>query len=219
MRKMQLSLLFLAAICFAGPPARAEPIGAAVAVERDVTHAGAGAAVKLAEGDRLSQEEVVTTQKASSAKLKFLDDTQLFIGPASTVKLDRFVYNPDKSVQALSLDLVRGGFRFVTGKSDHKAYVITTPEATIGVRGTVIGIFITRGKTLVKLKEGGVTVCLRRAARSQCAAMEQLESTVEVTATRISEAGLRRDRGPDFSIWCSAGKATCGLPALTPAPK
>ena len=211
MRAALFPILTSVAVCLAGVSSRAEPIGAAVAVERDVTHSAAGEVVRLDEGDRLNQEELVTTKAASSAKLLFLDETQLLIGPTSRVKLDRFVYNPDKSVAAMSLQLMRGGFRFVTGKSDHKAYTINTPEATIGVRGTIIGIFVTPGKTLVKLKQGGATVCLCRAGKPQCSEMEQLETIVEVTPRRISEAGLRRSRGPDFSIWCSAGKATCGL--------
>ena len=157
------------------------------------------------------QDEIVTAAAASSAKLQFLDDTQLFIGPGSRVKLDRFVYNSDKSAQTISLEFLRGGFRFVTGKSAYKSYILQTPEASIGVRGTVIGIFVSKGKTLVKLKDGGATVCLRRKGKPTCSEMEALESTVEVTARHISEAGLRGSRGPDFAIWCSAGKANCGL--------
>ena len=204
-------LLLLATACLACVPARAEPVGAAVAVEREVTHGLAGANAKLLEGGELNRDELVTTQTASSTKLQFLDDTQLFVGPASRVKLDRFVYNPDKTAQTMSLELLRGGFRFVTGKSAHKVYIINTPEATIGVRGTVIGVFVSKGKTLVKLKDGGATVCLRRKGKPQCSEMEDLETTVEASARHISPAGLRRSRGPDFGIWCSAGKASCGL--------
>lgn len=212
MRAALCPILTLAALCLASACAAAEPIGAAVAVERDVTHSASGESARLDEGDRLNQEELVTTKTASSARLQFLDETQLFIGPASRVKLDRFVYNPDKTAAAMSLELMRGGFRFVTGKSDHKSYILKTPEATISVRGTVIGVFVSKGKTLVKLKQGGATVCLRRKGKPQCSEMEELETIVEVTPRRITEAGLRRSRGPDFSIWCSDGKASCGLP-------
>ena len=192
-------------------PSRAEPIGAAVSVERDVTHEYGKATAKLVEGDKLNQEEFIVTRIASSTKLRFLDETQLIVGPTSRVKLDRFVYNPDNTGVALGIEFLRGGFRFVTGKSDHKAYLLKTPQATIAVRGTIIGIFVSNGKTIVKLKEGGATVCMRNKGAPRCSEMEELETTVEVTAKNISEAGLRRSRGPDFSIWCSARQANCGL--------
>ena len=203
----------LAAICsVAMARASAEPVGAAVAVEREVTHSGTGETARLALGDTVIQDEFVTTRTASSAKLQFLDETQLFVGPASRVKLDRFVYNPDKTAATLTLNFMRGGFRFVTGKSPHQSYILTTPEAIIGLRGTTVGVFVSPGKTLVKLKQGGATVCMRKKGAPRCSEMEAVETTVEVTAKSISEAGLRRSRGPDFSIWCSARRASCGLP-------
>jgi hypothetical protein len=211
MRVLQFSQLFLCALSLAGAPTRAEPIGAAVAVERDVTHADGKAVAKLDEGDRLNQEELVTTQTASSAKLRFLDETQLIIGPTSRVKLDRFVYNPDKTAQTLGLEFVRGGFRFVTGKSDYKSYILKTPDATIGVRGTVVGIFVEKGRTTVKLKEGGMTVCVRRAKGSKCQDVEDIDDVVVVRAGRVSAPSPRKGAAPDFSLWCSAGQASCGL--------
>ena len=198
--------------CFANAPLRAEPIGQATAVERDVTHAAGGASARLDFGDRVEQDELVTTAAASSAKLQFLDQTELMIGPISSVKLDRFVYNPDRTAKTITLDLLRGGFRFVTGKSEYKAYVLRTPEAIIGVRGTVIGIFVEKGRTSVKLKQGGMTVCVRGGGK-RCQDLEALEDVVVVTARGVTKPSPRKGLAPDFSLWCQAGKAGCGLPA------
>jgi hypothetical protein len=196
--------------CFDTPrSARADPIGTAAAVERDVTHAIGKESAKLDFGDRLNQDEIVTTQAASSARIEFLDQTQLNIGPTSQVKLDRFVYNPDRTAKTVTVDMLRGGFRFVTGRSDYNAYVLRTPHATIGVRGTVVGIFVEKGRTTVKLKQGGMTVCVRGARR--CQPVEDLDDIVVVAGGRVSKPVSRKGAEPDFSLWCKGGNASCGL--------
>ena len=48
-----------------------------------------------------------------------------------------FVFNNDDTARQVSINAVRGAFRFITGKSSKDAYSITTPTATIGVRGIV----------------------------------------------------------------------------------
>ena len=55
--------------------------------------------------------------------------------------------------------MTSGAFRFVTGHSDKAAYKITTPLATIGVRGTTLDILSQRGQTIVVLQDGAASVC------------------------------------------------------------
>ena len=209
MRKARIVAVTMLGV-LASAPACAEPIGQAMAVERDVVHAAGGASARLDFGDHVAQDELVSTAAASSARLQFLDQTELMIGPMSSVKLDRFVYNPDHTAKTIGVDLLSGAFRFVTGKSDYKAYVLRTPQATIGVRGTVIGIFVEPGRTTVKLKQGGMTVCVRGGAR-RCQPVENPEDIVVVTAQGVSKPSPRKGLAPDFKLWCEAGKAGCGL--------
>ena len=49
--------------------------------------------------------------------------------------IDAFVFNNDNTARQVSISAVRGAFRFIAGKSSKDAYSITTPTATIGVRG------------------------------------------------------------------------------------
>ena len=60
----------------------------------------------------------------------------------SEVRLDRFVYNPDRSTGQVTVEASRGVFRFVTGSQDPKSYAIKTPIATIGVRGTEFHLLV-----------------------------------------------------------------------------
>ena len=77
-----------------------------------------------------------------------------------SLTLDRTVFNDEHSYRDIAIQLTSGAFRFVTGHSEKTAYKITTPLATIGVRGTILDILSQRGKTTVVLQEGG-----RRSAR------------------------------------------------------
>jgi hypothetical protein len=45
------------------------------------------------------------------------------------------VFSDSDTARNISINAVRGAFRFITGKSPKDAYSITTPTATIGVRG------------------------------------------------------------------------------------
>ena len=185
----------------------AAPIGSAVSVERSVTGAGS----KLSAGDGVAQDEVIATGNASSAQLRFIDDTQLSIGPFSSVRLDTFVFNPDRTAKTVAIELGRGGFRFISGGSGDQAYVIRTPHAIIGVRGTVFGIVVARDRTIITLKAGAVHVCPRSARGQGCVTATRPEDAVVVTRTAAQPPAPRiPGQQPDFVEWCK-GRAQCGL--------
>jgi len=146
-----------------GGAAAQEHIGSAASARNDVTRELAGAAGPLAEGDSVYRNETVRTGEDSTAKLIFLDSTNLGVGPVSSVKLDKFVYVGESNGQRMTVNLAKGVFRFTTGALDKKAYEISTPTAVIGVRGTVLNIAVQNAETRVTLAEGQALVCPRRA--------------------------------------------------------
>jgi hypothetical protein len=158
-----------AAVCSlaaAGETALAQQkIGSAAAVINDVTREIAGATGPLKAGDSAFRNEIVRTAAASKAKLIFLDSTNLIIGPASEMTLDEFVYSgptATASTQRMEVGLTRGVFRFTTGTLDKKAYLLSTPVASIGVQGTVLDIDVRGALTRVTLAQGRALVCPRR---------------------------------------------------------
>src|SRR5271155_2676205 len=128
-------------------------IGAAAAAQNEVLRVLAGASARLGVGDPVFLDEIVRTGIESTAKLVFLDSTNLALGPISRVVLDRFIYDPAKPSEALGVKLAKGLFRFTTGVLDKKAYLVTTPIAAIGVRGTVLDISVNGDRTRVTLRE------------------------------------------------------------------
>ena len=89
----------------------------------------------LSAGSNVHASETVRTGSSGQADLRFIDHTNLSVGPSSSVRLDKFVYDPKKGSGSVAIDATEGAFRFVTGsqnKGDHK---VKTPYGTIGMRG------------------------------------------------------------------------------------
>jgi FecR protein len=132
----------------------AAKVGVASAVKNDVQ----GAGQPLSPGSQLFEQEVVKTGVASVAQLLFLDQTSLTIGPKAQVKLDKFVFDPNKKVGDVVLSATKGAFRFVSGVQDPHSYTINTPVATIGTRGTIFSGYNFAGGIIIIVEEGSVII-------------------------------------------------------------
>src|SRR5262245_28743404 len=133
-------------------------IGAASTISNRVEGFVGGAARSLAVGSEVFQNELVRTGLGSDAKLIFLDNTNLSVGPASEVTLDRFVYDPANSAGAVVVRTTKGIFRFVTGSQRPQNYLIATPIASIGVRGTIFDLLVLPDRVTVLLIEGQIQI-------------------------------------------------------------
>ena len=89
----------------------------------------------LSGGAEVYSKETVHTGDTGQADLRFLDSSNLSVGPKSTVRLDKFVYDTNKSAGTVAVQATRGSFRFVTGSQGGGSYQIKTPYGTLGVRG------------------------------------------------------------------------------------
>jgi hypothetical protein len=143
--------------------ARADPgdvIGATVVVVNQVTGEFHQNVRKLDAGDDVLQEEVIAVGLDSRGELILRDETKLAIGPGARLVLDRFVYDPDKTTGAIVLNLVKGGFRFITGLAAKPLYEIRTPTAAVTVRGTIFDVYIEdSGAIWLLLHEGSIRAC------------------------------------------------------------
>ena len=71
--------------------------------------------------------------------IKFIDDTRVDVTEHSKLIIDEFVYDPNSGTGKLSLKASLGTVRYASGqiaKNSATNVKITTPTATIGVRGT-----------------------------------------------------------------------------------
>jgi hypothetical protein len=98
-------------------------------------------------------------------QVTFRDNTLLTLGEHASVVIDRYVYDPDRSVGETALQAIKGAFRFATNRikemKDHKI-AVSTPVADIGVRGTEFwggplgkyGVLLLEGEVIVSNQAG-----------------------------------------------------------------
>ena len=89
----------------------------------------------LSGGSAVHSRDLIHTGDAGVADLRFHDNTNLSVGPKSSVRLDKFVYDPNKSAGSVAVEATRGSFRFVTGSQSKGSYQVKTPYGTLGIRG------------------------------------------------------------------------------------
>ena len=128
-----LPLAVLFALQATAPNAQ-EAIGKATSV-RPQAEGSHGGTRTLSGGADVYSKETVRTGDAGQADLKFHDSSNLTVGPKSSVRLDKFVYDPNKSASTVAIQATRGSFRFVTGSQGTGAVQVKTPYGTLGVRG------------------------------------------------------------------------------------
>ena len=132
-----------AVLALAALPATAQTVGVNAAVVNDVrmTTQANPAAHKAVVKERVSLGNDIQTGKASILQVLLLDRTSFTVGGNARVKVDRFVYDPSRQASAVGLSVAKGAFRFMSGKATHASpgqSSISTPIASIGIRGTIV---------------------------------------------------------------------------------
>ena len=132
MRSLTVALAILLVLPAAASDAQ-EAIGSATSVtpQADGSHGGTHT---LSGGSSVYSQETVRTGDTGKADLRFKDSSNLSVGSKSSVRLDKFVYDPNKSKGTVAIQATRGTFRFVTG-SQGGSYQIKSPYGTLGIRG------------------------------------------------------------------------------------
>jgi hypothetical protein len=220
-------VLFISALCvtagLAVNPADAQArVGEAAVVKNEVVRVAGPASNQINVGDDVLRDEIVRTGLDSAARLVMADSTNLSLGPNATITLDRTVFSSEHTYQDIAIKLTTGTFRFVTGHSEKAAYKISTPLATIGVRGTILDILSQRGKTTVVLQEGASRVC---ATGGQCVELTEPGETAIITSTGNGRSTIHKSSTPPwtFASSCGAAAGLCSVtdladatPAVTP---
>ena len=107
-------------------------IGTANAVKPEASGSVAGT---LSAGSGVHANETVRTGSSGQAGMRFIDQSNLNVGPSSSVRLDKFVYDPNKGSGTVVIEGARGAFRFSTGSQNKGDVKIKTPSGTLGIRG------------------------------------------------------------------------------------
>jgi hypothetical protein len=209
-RPRLLSLLSVGfAIVLTASPVHAQTrVGEAAVVKNEVVRVVESATSQINVGDGLLRDEIVRTGLDSATRLVMADSTNLSLGPNAVIKLDRTVFDDEHHYRDVAVRLTTGAFRFVTGHSEKAAYKITTPLATIGVRGTILDILSQRGQTIVNLQEGASTVCTMT---FECIQLTQPGDTAIITQSGNGRTTIKKTNNSPFTFakFCSATAGLC----------
>ena len=219
-RRIFLPALLPILLCAASAAQAQTRVGEAVVIQNQVVRVAA-TTTPINVGDGMLRDETVRTGTGSAARFVMADSTNLSLGPSATLKLDRTVFNDEHSYREVAIRMTTGAFRFVTGHSEKAAYKITTPLATIGVRGTTLDILSQRGRSVVVLQDGAASVCT---TTFQCVQLTQPGDTAVITSAG-GKIGITKTNTPPwtFAATCTAAAGLCAVnqyadasPTVTP---
>ena len=152
---------------FVLPAAAETPIGEVVATAGSPSASGPGGSRGLAAGSAVYEADKIVTGNGN-VQIVFIDNTRLLIGPQSTLVIERFLLRGGRTVRKLSIDALRGTFRFISGDSRKSAYNLTTANATITLQGTAFDVSA-GSSTVIAVYAGRAGLC----ASGQCERVSQ----------------------------------------------
>lgn len=183
-------------------------IGNAEIVENRVSGELPGSRRALAPSDNVFRSELIRTEAASSTRLRFLDRTDLRLGPSAQIRLDSAVFAGQSGT---AVTLARGAMRFVSGNGPVGSYQIRTPVATIGLRGTTVDVVLRQGRAFVTLVDGAAQVCVG----SRCTQLVNRCDYVEAGGGAALPARPLTANVPTFTSVCRG--AACGGGGCSPS--
>jgi FecR protein len=141
-------------------PSLAQAAGTAVAVDPDAEARGRQTRTLVVGSDIFIGDRVVTDARGL-VQIIFDDKTKLVVGPRSALLIEDYLIREDGSAGKLAINALSGTFRFITGNSAKRNYVINTPTGQIGVRGTAFDLYSTKSAAYVLRLSGTVIGCPR----------------------------------------------------------
>lgn len=153
MKKILLLLCILSVSLFAN-------IGKITALRGDVIIQRDTKQIKAKVGSTLDLKDTLITKDKSKALLLFNDKTSITVGKNSTMNMKSFVYDLQQpSKDKATFKFAKGLFRTITGqigKINKKKFKIKVKSASIGIRGTVFDVAVSKDATKVGVVQGGI---------------------------------------------------------------
>jgi hypothetical protein len=135
------AMLALVLWCSCAVVLAAQVAGTVVQLSGPLLARKASGAVKiLSLKSEVESGDTLVTEKNTYAMVRFIDNSEMTLKPATTMRVDNFAFdNAKPDGDAANFSLVKGGLRSVTGllgKRNKEKFELKTPAATIGIRGT-----------------------------------------------------------------------------------
>ncbi len=125
--------------------AQAASIAKVIAVSSGTTIERGQSMKSLALKDDLFVKDIIRTDNSGKVQLMFNDDSVVTVGSNSTFVMEDY----SQTDNVFKANLSVGFARVVTGsivKKNPNGFTVLTPQATVGIRGTTLSIFISENK-------------------------------------------------------------------------
>jgi hypothetical protein len=165
-----LGLLLAARLAGVAGAEGAEPVGRVNKVQNAAQVISASGPTSAVIGTEVRMKDELRTGPDARLQVTFRDNTVLTLGENARLIIDRYVYEPERGIGEATLNAAAGAFLFATGRMKSlkdKNILVSTPLATIGVRGTEFwggpidgqyGVFLIEGEITVTSQGGSVTL-------------------------------------------------------------
>lgn len=131
----------------------------------------------------------VKSDSTGKAELMFPDDSIIAVAPGTEIELAEFVDTPKQ--ENIVIDMTIGTARVITGEVSRRnplAFTVNTPQAVIGIRGTVATISVLGDTTKIYLSEtSGRGVSVRNRQTGAATSMRSPGTLITVTPREITE--------------------------------
>jgi hypothetical protein len=148
---IQMVAVASALVLFASSTLAAERVGKTVEAQETVSGESAVGKRVIARADPIYRNERLRSNLTGLGQFELGDGSKLVLGRNASLVLDQYVTGSGGTAKNVTLRLLSGSVRFMSGASDKKAYRINTPQGTIGVRGTAFDLTVRKGKTYLLL--------------------------------------------------------------------
>jgi len=142
---MALCLYFLfISICVA------KDVGVIISYKAGVVAQRNDKTVDLAMKAIVNDKDILKTDETGRAQILFNDETSVSLGSNTLLKLEDVI--DDNANSAFRARIDHGIVRFITGKIVEKnpnGFSVVTPDATVGIRGTIFAVRVGNGTTTV----------------------------------------------------------------------
>ena len=99
-----------------------------------------GTVKTLSQQSEVEQGDILVSEKTTYARIQFIDNSEIILGPSSQMKIEAFSYDVAKPENdSAKFSLITGGLRFASGALDKRSkerVSVMTPTGTISNRGT-----------------------------------------------------------------------------------
>jgi hypothetical protein len=95
--------------------------------------------------DDIYTKDTIKTGEESRVGVFFIDESNISIGPQTTVSVEKLIYSPAKNYREGKVKVLMGKTRFNVGRlfSKESTFEVHTPTAVAGVKGTSFIVWVT----------------------------------------------------------------------------